>query len=312
MSSLNNKLLLIYLIILLVYVFYSSYLLRKENIDNIHVHMGNHLSWYFHKLGRTILQKKDFSEKLDNVNFIKYLPSEIIYNDSEICKRTYDKFAEMGVTYENSGYCPTAEWFIRDNNHLNFWLSMKPLVQELLDNAFKKTGINSPVDCPVIHFRCSDVPFQRHPDYHLIKYEFYKKALEDINSKTSLNYSKVKILYSNGHLGDEKNGAACDIYSNTLKKYLEDLNYEVQMVANADIEDFANLFYAPAVISTVSSYSFMSGFFGKGIYITVENLSEDEEKSKCDSEYMYNGFHLKHKMVDDYYDTDNVIKLLSS
>lgn len=314
MSSLTNKLLLIYLIILLVYIFYSSYLLRKENIDSIYVHIGNYLSGYFHRLGRAILQKKDFYEKLDTANFIKYLPSEIIYEDSDICKRTYDKFNEMGMTYDKSWFFPTGEWFIRDNNHFIFWTCMKPLIHEILDNAFKKTGINSPIDCPVIHFRCSDVPFQRHPDYHLVKYNFYKKALEDINSKTSLNYSKVRILYSNGHLADEKNAKACDVYANTLKKYLEDLNYEVNIVANSDIDDFANLFYAPAVIATVSSYSFMSGFFGDGIYISVENLSEDQEKSDCDacSELMYSGFHLKHKEVDDYYNTDNVISMLRS
>ena len=306
--------LLLYLVVLLLYICYSSYLLRQENIDNIHVHIGNYLSGYFHRFGKAILQQKDFIEKVDTVNFIKFLPSEVIYNESDICKRTYDKFKELGVTDENSGFFPTAEWFIRDENHLNFWLCMKPLVQEILDNAFKKTGVNSYVDRPIIHFRCSDVPFQRHPDYHLIKYEYYRKALEEINKRTSLNYSKVKILYSNGHLTTNENSNACNIYANSLKQYLQDLNYDVEICSNADIEDFANLFYAPAVISTVSSYSFMSGFFGKGIYISVENLSEDQDKmdcNKCD-EWMMRGYQLKHRSVEDYLDTDDVISLLRS
>jgi len=315
MKSLTiNKILLFFLIFLSIYVFYSSYLTRKETIDHIYVHIGNCLSSYFHTMGLAILEKSNFKNEEYTQNFLKYLPTEIIYEDSDMCKNIYKCFEENGVTYENSKFAWSAEWFIRDDNQMKFWICMKPLINYILDEAFKKTGINTPVDCPIIHFRCSDVPFGRQNQYHFAKYDFYKKALDDIKQKTGLQYNKVKILYSNGHLSTQEYGNACDKYCSSLKKYLEDLNYDVEVYSNTDIEDFANMFYAPATIGTVSSYSFMSGFFGNGIYITNEHIIEEEVKSECNlcKEWMYESYKLKHNSVFDYMDTENVISLLRS
>lgn len=326
-STLVNKILLIFLIGVLIYVFYSSYLdrdfvpfeffngiKRKENIDHIYLHIGNHLSNYFHRMGLAILQQSDFTNEEYTENFLKYLPSELVYSESDICKSTYARFKEKGVTIENSTFAWSAEWYIKNDNQMNFWICMKPLINHVLDAAFKKTGINTPIDCPIIHFRCADVPFVKHHQYHFVKYEFYRKALEEVTVKTGVQYNKVKILYSPGHLSKKEYDDACDIYSQSLKKYLENLNYEVEIYSNTDIEDFANMFYAPATIAAVSSYSFMSGFFGNGLYITSEHHQEDDEKAGCSQgtcgEWMLEGYLLKHKMVDDYTDTNNVISLL--
>ena len=311
--SLINKILLIYLSFILIYILYSFYLFEKENLESIYISLGNHLSVYFHKLGSAILQKSNFTSNEETANFVKYLPTEIIFEDNDLCKSTYDKFVENGVTYENTRFLFTGEWFIKNDNHMKFWICMKPLVHSILDEAFKKTGVNKLIDTPIIHFRCSDIPFIKHSMYHLYKYEFYKRALQDIIDKTGVNYNKVKILYSNSHQSNEEYGNACDKYTSSLKKYLEDLNYDVEVYTNSDIEDFADMFYAPAVIAGCGSYTFMSGFFGDGIFITGKHVEEDDVNQSpcklCDN-WMYDGYQLKHKYVDDYIDTDKVTNML--
>lgn len=314
MTTLINKIFLILLIGILLYVFYTSYLKTKENIDHIYVNIGNRLSNYFHQMGLAILQKTDFINEEQTINFLKYLPSELVFSESDLCKSTYKRFEEMGVTYENSRFPWSAEWFITSDNQMNFWICMKPLINHVLNNAFIKTGINTPIDCPIIHFRCADVPFIKHDHYHFVKYDFYRKALEEVTQKIGVKYNKVKILYSAGHLSNKDFDNACDVYSNSLKRYLEELNYEVEIYSSSDIEDFANLFYAPATIAAVSSYSFMSGFFGNGLYITSEHIKENDKEPGCSrekcGEWMLGGYLLKHKNVDEYMDTTNTIYLL--
>lgn len=309
----NLKLLFFYLVFILLYIFYSSYMKRKESIENIHIHIGNYLSVYFFRMGISILKQEDFYFELDDTNFIKYLPKNITYNDNEDFKNLYNCFNEKGITYENmKNTLYYAEWYIRNNNQMQFWMCMKPLINKLLDNAFIETGLTERVDCPIIHFRCSDVPFQRHPSYHIDRYEFYKKALERINEKLDIQYKKVKILYNNYHLSDDKKRIMCDVYCNQLKNYLNKIGYEVEIYSNSDIDDFSNLFYAPAVISGVSSYSFMSGFFGNGIFITSEHLEEQEAKLDCNlcDEWMFKGYQIKHNTVHDYFDITELIPLL--
>ena len=91
------------------------------------------------------------------------------------------------------------------------------------------------------------------------------------------------------------------------------IGYEVDVQCNSLIEDFAKLFYALAVVSSVSSFSFMSGFFSKGIFISSEHNHEDNIKETCTicDEWMLKGYQVKHKFIDDYYNTSAVIKTLS-
>ena len=52
-------------------VFFQSYLMEIEEFDNIQMGsgIGNYLSNYFHQLGRSILNQKDFVFDVANVNF---------------------------------------------------------------------------------------------------------------------------------------------------------------------------------------------------------------------------------------------------
>jgi hypothetical protein len=204
-------------------------------------------------------------------------------------------------------------WFV-DNNILHtFWKCMKPLVHSILNNAFIQSDLVQVVDNPVIHFRCADTPFIKLLHYFFQKYDFFSKALNEIKQKIGIKNNKVIILYYNKHLSSDANQTACNTYADELKKYLQSSGYTVEIQSKKDIEDFATLFYAPAAISTSSSFSFMSGFFGNGLYISPEQRYDTEPDSlkSCDQcEWQYRGYNVKHDTVNDYTNTEEVLVLL--
>ena len=105
---------------------------------------------------------------------------------------------------------------------------------------------------------------------------------------------------------DEKNIESCNKYAEHLKAQLNNYNPEIKCGTNVD--DFVSMFYAPLVISTQSSFSFMSGYFGNGIYVEPNSMYMNKECSDCETEYK--NYNIPHNMVDDYHNIDEVYKLL--
>jgi hypothetical protein len=106
---------------------------------------------------------------------------------------------------------------------------------------------------------------------------------------------------------------ACDEYIKDLIQYLKQLDYNVEIQCKSNIEDFAYLFYAPVTISTGGSYSFMSGYFGDGIFMAEGHIREDIPEQKCTTcNWLKQGHGLNHSLVKDYMDTNNVISLLKN
>ena len=297
----------------------------KTNIDK---DIGNYLSTYFYYLGLSILEQKDFQFKIDDVDFIKHLPSFINYKNNIYYNHTtlYNKLKQNGITLDffKKITLPETMWFMYTNLYYKFWLCMKEIVYTILDNAFIKSNLKKTVDTPVIHFRCSDTPFIRHPQYHFQKYEFYKEVLDKISSKLGIhkkymnnkqnNKKKIKVLACSFHRSDDAIKKSCAIYTNSLCDYLKSINYEPIIECNKNSEDFATLFYAPAVISIGSSFSFMSGFFGKGLFYSGGHREEKDKTPGCTlcSKWLITNYELKHSMVDDYHDTEKVISMLEN
>jgi hypothetical protein len=305
------KLLLLCLIIILLLLSYKYFYIKKEHFEseNIDINIGNYLSAYFFNLGLCILQKKDFNYNIDkNINFIKYLPNNIKYDDK--MNEINNNLIKNGITYNYiSKQEDVALWFINDNKIINFWICLKDLIYEILDNALKKSNLYEDIKYPIIHFRCSDTPFVLHRQYHFAKYEFYKNALEKINEYSSNKKKKVILLSCNTHLSNDK--VSCTKYSKLLSNYLNSIGYKTDIKCGSNIRDFATMFYSPGVISIGSSYSFMAGFFGNGIFISSEHIEEDQEKKGCSTcdDWMIEG-KVKHKYIPDYYDFKTVNKIL--
>jgi len=289
--------------------------LENKSYKNVELNLGNHFSEYFYKLALCILRKKNWDNNPGQYDIIQNLTHKILYQNDEIygnlIKEVDDNFIKYNITlqYLESIAESRALWFILDNNNILFWTSMKPLVKKILNDMFTKSHLNIPVDCPVIHFRCADTPFIKQRQYHLVKYEYYKKALELINLKSGKNYNKVILLSCHTHEAPILNQEKCMDYNNSLKSYLNSIGYEVDKQCDSNINDFAKLFYAPAVVSNVSSYSFMTGFFGKGIFVSSEFNEENNTEKACTicDGWMIKNYQIKHKLINDYYDTNDVI-----
>ena len=301
------------LALLLVFLLIILNIKYKEGTENVSVKselgigIGNWFSAYFHELGYCITKKEDFNFDVGDLEFIKYFPSELKYKYDDI----YNEFEKNEI---NRGWFETEKqqglsmWFVLDKKTEVFWTIMKPLIKNIYDDAFSKSNLVKKIDRPVIHFRCSDIPFNKGKDYTFQKYEFFKKALSEIE-KRQIKYDEVIICYCNTHRAENGNQKACDVYAKSLGEYLQFIGYKSMIQCQSNIDDFSTLYHAPACISSGSSFSFMSGFFGNGIYISGGH--DDINNKNEPGDWLYKGYNLKHADVPDYHDTDDVITKLS-
>lgn len=298
------------ILIILFYLFLKNMVSNLEGAEDVPLTVGNYTCQYFHKLAVAILKKEDYHRELPDYDFIKYLPSHLPYKYDNI----RNEFLKNGIDlnyFETIQTNDVSTWCLKDQKSEKIWMIMKPLIQEIYDDAFSKSGLVKKIEHPVIHFRCADTPFNLHSQYHFQKYAFYKKALSDISKKLK-KYDTVIISYCNSHSSTDSDKEKCDIYSEALSDYLTSIGYKCIIKCQSNLDDFATMYYAPAVISSGSSFSFMSGFFGKGIFLSSGHQDEGNPEFNGIGDWLYNGYNVMHSEIKDYYDTDSVIKILST
>jgi hypothetical protein len=104
-------------------------------------------------------------------------------------------------------------------------------------------------------------------------------------------------------------------FSKKASNYLKKHGYNINIICSSNIDDFILLFYAPAVISSGSSYSFMSGFFGNGKLISEGHFNEENSLesncSICDN-WLKKKNSILHKNINSYHETKIVINLLEN
>lgn len=285
--------------ILYIYIFIFLLLLperfiMKEETNGLGKAIGNMLSDYFYKMGCAWSKNETFVWKeYDEYNndFYKKLPRSI---SPRVVVPEYKS---------HTGWEGQSAWTIDTNEGKLFWDTMKPHIHTIIDKALKESGLHIQQNIPILHFRCSDAPFNKLGSYHFAKYKFYKDALE--------GYKEVDIFSCNTHAAvgtsDEKNQIACDKYVNYLIKELEAKDIKVNLNCGNYFEDFAKMFYAPLVISPGSSMSFMAGYFGHGELITSGHVF-DEFAGGPDCKICSHprNIDLMHSEVEDYYDTEKV------
>jgi hypothetical protein len=264
-------------------------------------------------MGLAFLHGKNFQTNIEKSGdmFTNYLPNKVMLD-----KSIQDAFISVGITHESlqtelniiDGKCYSA-WSVLSKQTETFWTIMKPVINRIYKNALEKSNLKKVIDAPVIHYRCSDSPINKIIYYHFQKYAFFKDGLDNIQKKTGKKYNKLYVCYCNSHYSS---GNVCDTYSESFTKYLESLGYEVIIKCQSLNEDFATMFYAPALISTCSSLSFMAGYFSDGVFI---NSMYDEHKNRqCDEcgDWYLKGYSLKHSEVEDYHDSEKVISMLKT
>jgi hypothetical protein len=303
---------LIFIILLFIIIKNNK---NKENYENINIDIGNQLSDYYYKIVMSILEKKDFEFSTNGTwfndhyqennihSFIKEFPQKIPFNEE-----LYNEFVENNIT---------AKLLQEQKFSVGFWATstkeielihkiMKPTINKIFDNTFIKLNIKKSVQNPIIHFRCADTPFNKRDWYHLQKYSFFKNGLIDIEEKIG-KINKITILSCSDHLSNEENKKSCNNYAELLKEELIEYNPEIK--CNSNVDDFVSMFYSPAVISTISSFSFMSGYFGNGIFIQPKLMVKGNEIC-LDCKNPYKAYNIPHDKVHDYHNVDEVYKLL--
>ena len=269
---------------------------KKENFENVKIDVGNVLSTYYYNYFISILKKEDFNYE-NNDTFINLFPKHIRFNEE-----IYNKLNNAKIEYENyKNHLNVAFWGVQTKEKQQIHEIMKPYMNKIMNDTFVKNNLKKEVLYPIIHFRCADTPFSKHGMYFFQKYKYFKIALNTIP-----HYDKIIILSCNTHLSNEDNKKSCNKYVELLKEQVIEYNPVIECGTNVD--DFISMFYAPAVISTLSSFSFMSGFFGNGIYIQPNYMENEEECNDCETEYK--GYSIKHKDVNDYHNVEEVYKLL--
>jgi len=277
----------------------------KENIEtHVKLDIGNELCRYFYKLGLSILKREDYladTSNYTNVALFESLPKVIPYET-----RIHDALTKQNISESDlSSSCGGADmWVLRHDKVFLFWKTLRPLIHTILDRAL--TGLRPKVSLPIVHFRCADTPFVKHDQYRFQYYEYFRRALERIHSHNR----HVFVMSCSFHRSDDRSRASCSAYVEHLRSYLWEIGYSSEVLCNANIVDFATLFYAPAVITTSSSFAFMAGFFGHGIYIQPSTL-DDDKCSSCD-DFVISNLNLPHDQVEDYHQTDRVLSQLAS
>lgn len=200
------------------------------------------------------------------------------------------------------GVVPISAWTMNKPEAREFWDAMKPYVHRYIHKALQNTNQVLSQRLPVVHYRCADVPFDRNVDYHFQKYDFFRNALAGHKEIDLITCSKWKAT-------DEMK-TACNEYVNLLKNEIG--NTRVNIIECRDVlEDFARMFYAPLVVSTGSSMSFMAGYFGNGKFVTGGHFDENDQSKNCLICDYSPETNLLHSDVENYYDVDEVHDKLS-
>jgi hypothetical protein len=178
MKKTYYKYIVIFLLLLIAFLIIKKSHKSIEGAENISTNIGNCLCAYFRSLTISILNKKDFVYDDSNEDFIKYLPKKIKYKYDNIREQLLKNNIDNDY-FENVETDSGGTWHMKDKNTEKLWTIMKPLIQNIMDDAFLKSNLVKHIDYPVIHFRCADTPFIKHRHYHFQKYKFYKDSSFD-------------------------------------------------------------------------------------------------------------------------------------
>jgi hypothetical protein len=289
----------IIILFLLIVLFILIKRIKGKRIEGfqVDINIGNALSIYYYEYFISLLKKEHFYYKTEDP-FIKLFPDFIPF-DQELS----DKLENKSITYERyKNYGNDAFWTSETPEKQVIHGIMKPYMNKIMNTVFINNKLEKEVKYPIIHFRCADTPFRKHKHYYFQKYKYFKDAIKSIPK-----FDKIIILSCNTHLSSEQNEKSCQDYVNILKNELSQYNPKIQCGTNVD--DFISMFYAPVVISTQSSFSFMAGFFGNSTYIQPNFMEDDKECEDCFNDWR--GYNLPHEMVGDYHNVDKVYNLLS-
>lgn len=199
----------------------------------------------------------------------------------------------------------------------DFWLTMAPIMQRQLDAILLPLFPLCSLNRIVIHFRCSDEPFQRHPSYCFAKYSFWKESIEKFLGMVATSGSpnpSIKILWAFGHRSNTHNKRAATIYKDSLIEFLKKSFpfLAVSMDSGSALQDFQEMRCARFLVAPPSSYSFLAAVSGhQDMAIIMRSPFTKSAPLLPKHIISVDNSSVSHDLVKDYEDTATVISLLN-
>lgn len=275
-------------IIILLCIFIPIYIYKiKQNGCGINKNnIGNLLSDYFYNIFTNNSGKcedrivtddniKKFVDDIKNVNFNNF--------------KSIHKFAD--------DQCDGSKWHsLGRKGFLDFWRDARYKIRYAYDQIIPLEYKN--VKYPVIHFRCSDIPFSRNKDYHIPKRSTIVWISEILRKK---KYKKAYFLNCTKHLiENDKHQMICEKLRDLYTEIFKENGIDLVLQCNSVMEDFYMMVYSPLLVSlNSSSYSFMAG------------ISKDpNDYISCDMGSEINGKYYKQSIEDSDWITDKNVPVL--
>lgn len=302
MNIVIKRILIYSAVIIIVFSIFWHIPIKQKQKD--FVPLGNVLARYFYFINTATV--------VDNEVFERFVIDTRNVTDTKL-QSFYNKFdwslQANPIAYQTSG---ESSWNqLNPNgshkvNYLNYWQSIRPMVKKLYETNVEAKSVRY----PVVHFRCSDSPFNKHNQYHMTKSSSVLWMAEQIKSR---GYDEIILLSCNSHRSLDYDSCASYI------QYYSDLFVESGLKVNQQCEsiyeDFFTMVYSPLLVSlNASSFSFMAGV-----------AKDPENYISCNMGIEIDGIYyvqneadwildpnppLLHKDVRDYHDTIDVISRL--
>jgi hypothetical protein len=235
---------------------------------------------------------------------------------NDISRRIYNRDRPWGyVGGDDCVWCPS-KW-IDTKDYVRYWTNsnkaiyQNTYIREMYGNKYPSGAFSDPKsknlkNIPVIHFRCSDVPFVKNKCYVLPKRGVRKAILKLLKSR---GYNKVYWLSNTQHKEKDCSGVACKAYSDYYKSLLKGI--KIKDVSGTKEEDFMLMYNSPLVIGLIpSSFSMMAKLHDLENYRVVYNPNHVKNREIIPWS-LGNIECLNHTEVLNYCDTNGVIELLN-
>lgn len=221
--------------------------------------IGNTLSSYFTLYLHRCKNNKPFIVNTNHKSsIIKNLPESLPLRKIDIDVNGLEKHIEESTLWEEN---------------FDVWKKLQPVVRQCIKKSLELSNIPR-YEC-VIHFRCSDTPFNRHRSYHLLKYSWYYKAMNVALQYKSIQ--KIHILMCSSHRSHP-----LSYLCNNLVKDLQDFLHRIFgipsiVICNSPDNDFSIMYNSHVLIAGgISSFSFFAGLASDNLFILPTFEREDE------------------------------------
>lgn len=182
------------------------------------------------------------------------------------------------------------------------------------NNVHHETDIENTI---CIHFRCSDIPFNRLLDYNIFDCEWYKRALDlAFAMKQRKHFTKIYIVSCNFHRDPkgglfsvqdskmDRNKRQCTYFIQRYASFIQNItDLPVEIKCSSIQQDLYNLHTCGCLICTTGSFAYYAGITSNNLMIVSDVHGRGYKRPGM---YVIYGGKIKHMNVQDYYNKNEM------